>query len=84
MAATEGRDAMPISIDMAPLLALPKEERTAIAEVLLESVDMEVDFTESPALLAELQRRAADAIANPDDAIPWEQVRDEARARHGR
>jgi len=29
----------------------------------------------------ELERRADDDDANPDDVIPWEQVRDEARAR---
>lgn len=31
--------------------------------------------------LQELQRRLADDDANPDDVIPWEQVREEALAR---
>lgn len=30
---------------------------------------------------AELRRRIADADANPDDFVPWEQVKAETRAR---
>lgn len=40
--------------------------------------------TVSDALRQELHRRAADDDANPDDVVPWEQVKAEARARHGR
>ena len=75
---------MPISIDMVPLLALSVEEREAIADVLYESLGMEAGSFETPALIAELKRRAADAIANPDAGVPWEQVRDEAQVRHER
>jgi putative addiction module component (TIGR02574 family) len=72
---------MPISIDMAPLLALPEEERREIAEELLESVDPP-ELTDE--LKAELARRMAHLDAHPEDLIPWEQVRDAARERRGR
>jgi putative addiction module component (TIGR02574 family) len=71
---------MPISIDLAPLLALPKEERAEITDALYLSLPIRL----TDAMKAELDRRVADAIAHPEDGIPWEQVRDEARARHGR
>lgn len=32
----------------------------------------------------ELRRRAAEDDASPDDLVPWEQVKAEARVRHGR
>ena len=35
----------------------------------------------SDAQRADLRRRAAEDEANPEDAIPWEQVKAEARAR---
>ena len=74
---------MPISIDMAPLLALPEEERRAIADILYESVP---DDTSSPSeltdeLKAELDRRIAHLDAHPEDLIPWEHVYAETMAR---
>ena len=62
---------------------LSKSERIALADELWESVDEEVrmDFVLTDAQKAELDRRIADYEANPDDVIPWEQVRDEALAR---
>jgi putative addiction module component (TIGR02574 family) len=38
----------------------------------------------SDAQRQELRRRVADDEASPDDVIPWEQVRAEARKRTGR
>jgi putative addiction module component (TIGR02574 family) len=73
---------MPITIDMAPLLALPADERREIAEALYDSVhqaDGPPELTEE--LKAELERRMAHLDAHPEDLIPWEQVRDAARAR---
>ena len=63
---------------------LSNQERLALAQELLEGVQPE----ERPSRLtdeqrAELRRRVADADANPDDDIPWEQVKAEARARRG-
>lgn len=39
------------------------------------------DFRLTPAKREELQRRIADHAANPNDAIPWEQIHAEALAR---
>lgn len=73
---------MPISIDMAPLLALPEEERQEIADALYESVRSEVLAPElTDELKMELDRRIAHLDAHPEDLIPWEEVRDAARAR---
>ena len=38
----------------------------------------------SDAQRQELRRRAAEDDISPNDVVPWEQVRAEARARHGR
>jgi putative addiction module component (TIGR02574 family) len=61
---------------------LSREERLALVQELWDSIAAEP----SPDLLTdaqreELHRRAAEADANPDDGIPWEQVKAEARAR---
>ena len=61
---------------------LSRADRVAVANALLESVAADfvpTHFTE--ALLRELDRRIDDDDANPDDAIPWEDVKAQARAR---
>lgn len=55
-------------------------ERIALAHELLGSV--EPGSAMSSELAAELDRRVAEDDANPDDLIPWEQVRSEARANY--
>lgn len=40
-----------------------------------------LDVALSPAKRQELQRRLADHAANPDDVIPWEEIKVEALAR---
>jgi len=57
---------------------LRPEERRQIAEALLDELEPE----ESPEFIAELQRRAEDALKNSDDCIPWEQVRAELKKKH--
>jgi putative addiction module component (TIGR02574 family) len=54
---------------------LRPEQRREIAEALLDDLASE----ESPEFIAELERRAEDALKNPDDCIPWEQVRADAK-----
>ena len=61
---------------------LTGEERLELAHELWDSVEAEA----SPSSLTdvqrqELRRRAAEADADPDGGIPWEQVKAEARAR---
>jgi putative addiction module component (TIGR02574 family) len=58
------------------------EERLALAQELLDSVIAERGAAPlSEAKKRELQRRLADADANPDDFVPWEKVKAEALAR---
>jgi putative addiction module component (TIGR02574 family) len=57
---------------------LRPEERREIAEALLDDLESE----ESPEFIAELERRADDALKNPDDCIPWEQIRADSKKRY--
>jgi putative addiction module component (TIGR02574 family) len=61
------------------------EDRIALATAIWESIAAEPH----PPLLTEAQRREldrrlADHAANPDDVVPWEQVKAEALARFQR
>ena len=61
------------------------EDRIALAVAIWDSVAAEPHpplLTEAQRL--ELQRRVADHEANPDDVVPWEQVKAEALARFKR
>jgi putative addiction module component (TIGR02574 family) len=63
---------------LAELLKLPATERIEIAMALWESLadaEREAELVLTPAQEAELDRRLAEHIANPDSAIPWEEVR---------
>ena len=63
---------------LAELLKLPASERIEIAVALWESLtdaEREAELALSPEQEAELDRRRAEHIANPDSAIPWEEVR---------
>ncbi len=62
--------------------ALPKLEQQQVAEQIWDEVEAE-SFVETPALLAELQRRAEEARRNPEDAVPMEDVRAELRRKYG-
>jgi putative addiction module component (TIGR02574 family) len=61
----------------AEYMKLPVSERIQLVEDIWDSIAVEapeaVVLTESQK--AELHRRAADHQANPDSAVPWEQVR---------
>jgi putative addiction module component (TIGR02574 family) len=62
---------------MDELLKLPVAERIEIALALwesLENADREEAFAMTPELAAELDRRWAEHVADPDSAIPWEDV----------
>ena len=59
-------------------------ERLALAQEILDSVLAELPPGPlSEAKRQELERRLADHAANPDDVVPWEQVKAEALARFG-
>ncbi len=61
------------------------EDRIALATAIWDSIAAEPHqplLTEAQRL--ELERRLADHAANPNDAVPWEQVKAEALARFQR
>lgn len=62
-------------------MALPLVERAELATDLLASLDGEPDSEAEAAWAAEIERRAREALADPDDDVPWETVRAELHAR---
>lgn len=61
---------------------LSREERLALVQELWDSIAAEKPGGMlTDAQREELRRRAEEADANPDDGIPWEQVKAEGRAR---
>lgn len=76
---------------MSPTMAsLGLDKLTAVQRRALVDELLDANFIErtagplTPAQADELDRRIAEDDANPDDVIPWEQVKSEARARHHR
>ncbi|MDB4959644.1 MAG: hypothetical protein JWO36_7213 [Myxococcales bacterium] len=59
---------------------LPVPERAELAAELLASRDGEPDAEVEAAWSAEVEKRAREALADPDDAIAWETVRAELHA----
>lgn len=75
---------MPPSLQELGVLSLDPEDRLALAQALWDSVydDPASPLPVSPAVRAELERRAALADADPGRGVPWSEVRAAARARH--
>jgi putative addiction module component (TIGR02574 family) len=64
---------------------LSRDDRLLLAHEILESVvDEAPGSTLTPAKREELRRRAAELDANPDDVVPWEQVKADLAARFGK
>jgi putative addiction module component (TIGR02574 family) len=57
------------------------QERIALIGRLWDSLDPAAAAPLSPALAAELDRREAEADADPDGGIPWDTLLDELRAK---
>ena len=62
-------------------MELPLTERAELATDLLASLDGEPDREVEAAWTSEIERRAREALADPDDDIAWETVRAELHAR---
>ena len=62
--------------------ALPPEEQRLVAEQIQEEVELD-DFVETPEMMAELERRAAEFRKNPSQGVSWEQIRAELRQKYG-
>ena len=61
---------------------LPRDVRVALVHEIWDSIAAEtVTVPLSDAQRAELVRRIADDDANPDDVVPWEEVKAKALAR---
>ena len=73
---------MAITLEALGIDRLSIDERISLANQIWDSVAAEVGHVPlTPAQRQELERRAADDDLNPDDTIPWEQVKAEALAR---
>jgi putative addiction module component (TIGR02574 family) len=69
-------------VDESPALeSLSVQERIVLMGRLWDSLDAAAAAPLSPALVAELARREADADTDPDAGIPWDALRDELQAR---
>jgi putative addiction module component (TIGR02574 family) len=72
---------MPVTIASLGLDKLSREERLALVQELWDSIAAEPGPCRlTDAQREELRRRVAEDDANPDDLIPWEQVKAEARS----
>jgi putative addiction module component (TIGR02574 family) len=70
------------AIDMAAIKALPIDERIALAHAILDTVTEEAEAAGlTEAQKAELGRRLELYRNNPDDVVPWEEVKARVRAR---
>ncbi len=59
-------------------LALPHDQQIELAMDLWDAIEFRADdFPLTVAQKAELDRRIAEADANPSEALPWEQVREQ-------
>jgi putative addiction module component (TIGR02574 family) len=62
---------------LSELLKLPADARAELAMALWESLsaeEREAQFAPTPEQAAELDRRWAEHLRNPQSAIPWEDV----------
>jgi putative addiction module component (TIGR02574 family) len=59
---------------------LPPPERAELITDLLASLDGEPDADVEAAWASEIERRAREALANPEDDVAWDTVRAELHA----
>ena len=63
---------------LSQLLKLPADDRAELAMAIGESLsdsERESEFVLTDAQAAELDRRWAEHLANPESAVPWSEVR---------
>jgi putative addiction module component (TIGR02574 family) len=67
---------------LSELLSLPADKRADLAIALWESLsesEREATLPIDPGLAAELDRRWAEHVADPESAIPWSEVQRQLR-----
>jgi len=64
-------------------LQLDESERAALAGMLIDSIDNDVEEGVEAAWMAEIERRIAELDAGTVETIPWDVVRDGLRQRLG-
>jgi putative addiction module component (TIGR02574 family) len=75
---------MDFSSTLAAIRSLSIDDRIRLAEAIWDDIAADQDSAElTDAQKCELERRLADDDANPDDVVPWEIVKAQARARSG-
>ena len=69
-----------MSVLLEQALKLPVAERRKLADDLYESIESSPEaFRLTPEQEAELERRVEYNRLNPDDVVPWEEVRERLR-----
>jgi putative addiction module component (TIGR02574 family) len=64
-------------------LQLDEAERAALAGMLIDSIDNDVEEGVEAAWIGEIERRVAELDAGTVETIPWEVVRDDLRRKPG-
>jgi putative addiction module component (TIGR02574 family) len=73
---------MDLTTTLQAIRAMSIEDRIRLVEAVWDQIAADAALPPlSEAQKQELDRRLADADANPDDNIPWEVIREEARQR---
>ena len=73
---------MPVTLESLGIDRLPVAERIVLVQQIWDSIAADPDQVPlTQPQRAELERRIDDDDADPDDTIPWEQVKAEALAR---
>ncbi len=75
---------MDLSSALAAIRSLSIDDRVRLVQTILDEIAAQESTPElTEAQQRELDRRLADDDAFPDDVVPWETIRAEARARAG-
>jgi putative addiction module component (TIGR02574 family) len=73
---------MPVSLEALGIDQMSIEDRITLVQAIWDSIASAQQRPPlSDALRAELDRRVADHLANPEDVVPWEEVKAAALAR---